>query len=219
MFLRIATRLSVAMLLITAGRPGLGSPLPVSTTTTLAMTSGGSPVTSVSAKTAITLTATVTANGAVESPGQVQFCDASATYCTDIHLLGLAQLNAAGVATLTFIPGVGTHHYYAQFLGTTAGATKVLASSSAAVTLTVSGTYATTNLLLASGAPGSYTLNATVTGPQSTGPGGTISFVDKTNANYVLATTSLVSSTVGVNFTQTANTATGIELADVEEST
>ena len=211
MFLRIATRLSVAMLLITAGRPGLGSPLPVSTTTTLAMTSGGSPVTSVSAKTAITLTATVTANGAVESPGQVQFCDASATYCTDIHLLGLAQLNAAGVATLTFIPGVGTHHYYAQFLGTTAGATKVLASSSAAVTLTVSGTYATTNLLLASGAPGSYTLNATVTGPQSTGPGGTISFVDKTNANYVLATTSLVSSTVGVNFTQTANTATGIE--------
>jgi len=171
-------------------------------------------VTTVNAKTAITLTATVmTANGAAVSPGQVQFCDASATYCTDIHLLGLAQLNASGVATLTFVPGVGTHHYYAQFVGITAGATKVLASSSTTLALTVSGTYATTNSLMIAvpAQPGNYTLTATVSGPESTGPTGNVSFVDMTNFSYVLATAPLVSSTAGVNFTQTLNTATGID--------
>ncbi|HKR27524.1 MAG TPA: Ig-like domain-containing protein, partial [Acidobacteriaceae bacterium] len=92
------------------------------TTTTLTLTSGGNAVTIVASGTVITLTATVQAAGAAVSPGQVAFCDASATYCTDIHRLALAQLTTAGTATLKLRPGVGAHSYKAVFLGTNANA-------------------------------------------------------------------------------------------------
>ena len=69
------------------------------TTTTLSITAAGSQVTSVSSGTAVTLTATVQSNGAAVSPGAVNFCDATATYCTDIHLLATAQLTGSGTAT------------------------------------------------------------------------------------------------------------------------
>src|SRR4051794_10646536 len=68
------------------------------TTTTLTVTSGSTPVSSVASGTVVTLTAAVTSGGAPVTPGQVYFCDASATLCTDIHLLGTAQLSSAGKA-------------------------------------------------------------------------------------------------------------------------
>ncbi len=64
-----------------------------STTTLLAMSSGGGAVTTVTSGSVVTLTATVASGSAVVPTGQVNFCDASATYCTDIHLLGTAQLD------------------------------------------------------------------------------------------------------------------------------
>jgi hypothetical protein len=88
------------------------------TSTTIAITSGGNSVSSVAAGTAVTLTAHVNAGGTAVTPGQVNFCDASATTCTDIHLLGTAQLIGAGTATLTFRPGIGSLSYKAVFAGT-----------------------------------------------------------------------------------------------------
>jgi hypothetical protein len=61
------------------------------TTVSLAVTSGGSAVTSVTTGSIVTLTATVGAGPLAVTTGQVNFCDASVNNCTDIHLLGTAQ--------------------------------------------------------------------------------------------------------------------------------
>jgi hypothetical protein len=74
------------------------------TVTSITLSAAGSPVTSVASGTVVTLTAEVTAGGKAVSPGQVNFCDAKAKYCTDIHLLGVAQLTKAGAAEVK-IPG------------------------------------------------------------------------------------------------------------------
>lgn len=74
------------------------------TATSVSITAGGTATSSVSSGTVVTLTATVTASGSAVTPGQVNFCDASAKYCTDIHLLGTAQLTSAGTATLKLRP-------------------------------------------------------------------------------------------------------------------
>jgi hypothetical protein len=60
------------------------------TITTLTVTSGGSAVTTVGSGSVVTLTATVTTGSTPVTPDQVNFCDAAATYCTDIHLLATA---------------------------------------------------------------------------------------------------------------------------------
>jgi hypothetical protein len=82
------------------------------------MTSGGSTVTTVAAGTVVTLTATVLSGTTPISPGQVRFCDASVSYCTDIHLLATAQLTNNGTAVFKFRPGSGSRSYKAVFLGT-----------------------------------------------------------------------------------------------------
>jgi hypothetical protein len=68
---------------------------PTDTTTTLQITSGGSEVTTVVWGSEVTLTAAVTSGGGLAT-GQVNFCDAPAPHCTDIHLLGTAQLTRRG---------------------------------------------------------------------------------------------------------------------------
>jgi Bacterial Ig-like domain (group 3)/FG-GAP-like repeat/FG-GAP repeat len=156
------------------------------TATELAITSGGNAVTQVVYGNAIELTATVTANGAPVAPGQVEFCDATVDYCTDIHLLGVAQLSAAGTATITLIPAVGPHSYKAVFLGTNTDQGSSSSVSTLAVTPPV--LYPTTTDLTASGNPGDYTLTATITGGHPVPPTGTVTFIDTTNTNYVLGT-------------------------------
>lgn len=88
----------------------------VATITTLAVTAGGVSVSAVAPGTVITLTATVTAGGAAVTPGQVNFCDATAKACSDVHLLGTQQLTSSGTAVLKFVPGGGIHSYNAVFL-------------------------------------------------------------------------------------------------------
>jgi len=78
------------------------------TTTTLAVTSGSAAVTQVASGSVVTLTANVRAGTTAVTPGQVNFCDASAKSCTDIHLLGTVQLTGAGTATMKFRPGLGS---------------------------------------------------------------------------------------------------------------
>lgn len=103
------------------------------TTTLLTVTSGGSPASSIAWGNAVTLTATVQAGVTPVTPGQVMFCDATAALCSDVHLLGLAQLTSSGTAVWRFRPPAGSHTYKAVFAGTNA----YIASSSAAAPLTV----------------------------------------------------------------------------------
>jgi hypothetical protein len=104
------------------------------TTTTLAVTAGGSAVTTVSSGTVVTLTATVKAGTAPVTSGEVDICNAQANFCEDINLLGTAQLTGAGTATLKFRPGVGTHSYRTVFVGTTGNAPSTSGTESLAVT-------------------------------------------------------------------------------------
>ncbi|WP_263351093.1 FG-GAP-like repeat-containing protein [Acidicapsa acidisoli] len=178
--------------------PGWGS---ASTTTTLTATSGGKAVTTSPSGIAVTLTATVVAGSTAVTPGQVEFCDATAKYCTDIHLLGVAQLTSAGTATLKFMPGVGSHSYKAVFLGTTGNAPS--SSNASALTVAGTGSYPTMTSIAQSGSAGNYTLTATVSGNEGILPTGTVSFLDAANANYVLGTESLTldSSVPSLSFT------------------
>ncbi|MGD0681059.1 MAG: Ig-like domain repeat protein [Terracidiphilus sp.] len=156
----------------------------------------------------LTLTATVMVGNAAVTPGQVSFCDAAASYCTDIHLLGTAQLTSSGTATLNFIPAPGDHSYIAVFLGTTADAGS--SSNVVSVTVTASGSTATTTTIAQSGVPGNYALTATVTGQGIISPTGTVSFLDTSNANYVLGTAALspLSGTNTLSFINSSSPAT-----------
>jgi len=166
------------------------------TTTTLAVTSAGSAVTTVASKTVVALTATVKAGTTAVKPGQVNFCDATAKLCTDIHLLGTAQLTSAGTASMKFRPGIGSHSYKAVFLGTKTNA----ASTSSASALTVTGNYPTTTTIVPSGSPTNYTLTATVSGLGPVAPTGTVSFLDTSDGNAVLGSATLVPATAGLGW-------------------
>ncbi|MGA1983931.1 MAG: FG-GAP-like repeat-containing protein, partial [Acidobacteriaceae bacterium] len=165
----------------------------VPTAANLAITSGGAPISTITQGTVVTLTATVTLAGGAAAlpPGQVDFCEAPVPplRCTDIRLLGTAQLGSAGTATLKLLPGPGIHTYQALFLGTHLQA----ASSSAGSQLTVTPSPSPTQTVLAaSGVPGNYTLTATVTNFAPTPITGSVSFHDVGVFNSVLASAPLV---------------------------
>jgi hypothetical protein len=189
------------------------------TATTLAMTSGGSAVTTVASGSVVTLTASVNAGTTPVTPGQVKFCDASATYCTDIHLLGMAQLIQsgpnAGTAVMKFRPGAGSHSYMAVFLGTNTYA----GSSSVVAALTVTGgatpPYPTTTMITQSGYAPDYTLTATVNGQGPVEPTGTVSFLDTSNGNTVLASASLAQWSPYLNWVNTQSPATSTDPVSV----
>jgi hypothetical protein len=61
------------------------------TITSIAVTSGGGPVTTIASPSVVTLTAVVRSGSTVLTAGQINFCDASAKGCTDIHILGTAR--------------------------------------------------------------------------------------------------------------------------------
>ena len=182
----------------------LFSATPAATTTTLTITSGGSAVTTVVSGTVVTLTAAANSGASAISVGQVNFCDATVTYCTDIHLLGSTQLTSAGTATFKFRPGIGNHSYKAVFVGTPNGATAYAGSSSSSVTLSVTGTFRTMTSLSASGSAGNYGLTATVAGVVNAsslaGPAGTVSFLDATNGNNLVGTANLSGGAPGLSF-------------------
>jgi len=193
--------LAILALLCAGERLAFASPQ--ATATTLAITSAGSPVSTVASQTTVTLTATVAAGTAPVTPGVVNFCDASASYCTDIHLLGTAQLTSAGTATFKFRPGIGAHTYKAIFAGTTTYAT----STSSAVPLSVTGLHPTTTAIASSGSVGAYTLTATVigTGSFSASPSGSVSFLDTTSGGSSLGAAPLGPATSGLSFLNSAN--------------
>lgn len=197
-FGRVAFCLALAGFCVSSGN-ALGQ-TKSATTTALTVTSGGTAVTSVSAGSIVTLTATVNAGAASVTPGQVSFCDASAAYCTDIHVLGTAQLTSAGTATLRFRPGLGSHSYKAVFLGTNTYAGSASGSSTLAVTGTP-GVTATASTIAESGSWGNYALTATVTeAGQTTAPTGTVSFLDANHGNSVVASGTLGTAVAGIGW-------------------
>jgi hypothetical protein len=151
------------------------------TTTALTILSANHEVTSVASGTTVVLEAVVTPTAI----GLVKFCDTTATYCTDQHLLGTGQVTSSGIASYTFIPGSGQHSYKAIFVGTSTHAS----STSATTPLTVS-PKPISMAVTATGAPGNYTLAVTLAGglPAATG---NVSFLDTTNANSALGTIAL----------------------------
>jgi hypothetical protein len=175
--------------------------VPPATTTTLTLTSGSIQVTSVRPGTTVVLTATVNAEATPVPAGEVNFCDASASHCTDIHILGSAALNTSGIATFMFVPGAGTHSYQAQFVEDGFG----LASASNIASLTVgpapSPVYSDTTAISAGGFPGDYSLIGTVVG--FGGPAsltGNISFLDTSFGNTSLGTVALGPATAGTGW-------------------
>ncbi len=167
------------------------------TATTLAVTSGGTGVSTAISGSVVTLTATVTAGSTPVTVGQVNFCDASAAYCADIHLLGTAQLTSAGTAVYKFRPGVGSHSFKAVFLGTPHGATGYSQSSSSAAMLTVSPALKPPVVAIVAANPSvsptinPYPLTVTVGGTGSAPPTGTLSFVNTSSANQAVGTATL----------------------------
>jgi len=174
---------------------------PPATTTTLSLTANGSPATTVSSGTVVTLAASVVSGGTALTTGQINFCEATAPLCTDIHLLGTAALTSSGNAVLKLLPAPGDHSYKAILAQNDYGAT----SQSGAVPLTVTPPTVipiqTTTTIAQSGSFGNYTLTATVneTG-NPTAPTGTVSFLDTNYSNQSLATAQLGSAVAGLDF-------------------
>jgi hypothetical protein len=190
-------------------------PAIANSTTALAVTSGGSPVTSVASGSQVTLTATVASGATAVTNGAVNFCDATATFCTDVHLLGTAQLTSAGTAAINLRPGIGSHSYLAKFLGTSSYATSESSTTqSSAAQLTVTGTYPTTTTISGTrGSAGNYTLTTQVAamGSNTVAPTGIVSILDTSSANSVLGTGSLSSSNQTLALTNLFTQGTGYD--------
>ena len=195
---RTRFRLAVPALLLASA--AIGWAFPGSTTTTLAITAAGNPVSSVAAQTTVKLTASVVAGGSPVTAGLVKFCNAAAAHCTDINLIGTAQLTSAGTASIKLIPGNGSHSYKAVFAGTNSAPTSASAASPLAVTPLTGAPYATTTSITPTGSTGNYTLTATVTGSSATPLTGSVTFPDLTNNGISLGTAPLGSSASALNF-------------------
>jgi len=166
------------------------------TATVLTVTTKGGAATTVASGNAVTLLATVSAGTQKVTTGLVNFCDASVAYCTDIHMLGAAQLTSAGTATLKFVPPPGAHSYKAVFVGTKTYA----GSRSSAEALSVTGLLPSVTALTQYGGAGDWQLTATVGGSGSSAPTGKVSFLDASTDNTVLGTATLGVGTAGLTF-------------------
>lgn len=175
------------------------------TTTTLAITATSGTVTTITSGSAVTLTATVSAGTTSVTVGQVNFCDATAPSCTDIHLLGTAQLTSAGTASIKLLPSIGSHSYKAVFAGTPHGTLSTTGSTSTPTTLSVTGLWPSATTVVTVGDPGNYTLTATTGGAGNTAPTGSISFLDTSNNNAALGSAPLTAGVAGVNFIYSLN--------------
>lgn len=151
------------------------------TASTLTITSGGSPVTSIQAGSFLTMTVSVSAPVAVPH-GVIAFFDGTT-------VLGHAEIASGGATFTTNLLGPGTHQLSAQYMGFVPanpeqGTNVFLSSSSAALVLTVTSIPTTTVLNPSSStvtAGAVLTLTAQVTSSSGTPIGG-VTFYDGTSA-------------------------------------
>ena len=158
------------------------------TVTTLSVLPGAS----VSTGTVLTFTATVTSNGIPLTAGLVKFCDMeTATYCEDSSLIGSIWLTRSGGATLSKPLSYGNHRIQAVFQGTNSYATS---SSSLNSIQVLNGTLPTTTSITYTdylGYSGLNEVQTTVVGSPTTAIAGTVAYLDISNDNYSLTTSSL----------------------------
>jgi hypothetical protein len=173
------------------------------TTTTLSVSSS-----SVTAGTAVTLTATVSGQLLPVTKGQVAFCNAAAVYCDGAAVFGIAQVTSGGTAAITRTLGVGSYTIQAVFssIAGTAGST----SSPQVITVTGAANYGSSTAIAASGGAGNYTLTATVTAFGSQTATGTVSFLDASYGLDEVAAATLDPATLATVF----NPASGSPLSD-----
>ena len=183
----LAILIFIAGICPSSARAGGGSQ---ATTTTLSLSSA-----QVTAGTAVTLTATVTAGGSPMARGRVVFCDANAARCADSAIFGQAQLTAAGTATIRLTLGAGTYSIVAAFQPLSF----VLTSASAPQALTVdaNASYLSFSDIASSGTPGNYTLTGEVTAFGKNIPTGTVSFLDTDSGDALVGTAVLDPTTLG----------------------
>lgn len=205
--------LALLSLAATVGSPqDAGAQSKVATTTTLVVSTSAGSNTSAPSGTVVTLTATVKPASGTLTAGQVYFCDAAAAHCTDIHLMGSAQLTSSGKAMLKLRPGIGTHKWKAVFAGTRSFSAS---ASAVSASLSVTGKSTSITTLAQGGVVGAYTLTATVAGipPAASAPDptGSVSFLDTSYSNQVLGTVTLGTATRGISFFNAGTSATVAE--------
>jgi hypothetical protein len=122
--------------------------------------------------------------------GSVKLCDATATHCSDSHLLGTLQINSSGKVQFDLVPGIGKHSYKAIFAGTG----NFAISSSSSVVVTTTGTLPTITSISGSNALVVGTGSATVI------PTGTLSVKDMSNGGAVVGSVPLGAATFGQSF-------------------
>jgi hypothetical protein len=168
---------------------------PINTTTTSLTVSSSS----VTAGTAVTLTATLMGNQAPVTVGQVKFCDATAAQCDGAGLFGVAQVTTNQTATLKLVLGVGSYSIQAFYEGSFPIGLLNLPSNSPAQSVTVTGAanYATSTAIAAGGNAAGYTLTGTVTGFGKVATTGKVSFLDTSNSNAAVSSASLNPGTLG----------------------
>jgi hypothetical protein len=115
-------------------------------------------------------------SGAPVGKGTILFCNAAAAFCSDVALLGSAQLTANGTASIKVSLGVGTYSIKAVFVGTNSAS----GSTSALQALTVADQVGTSTSLAVTGPDNTFTLTATVTGGGHLPPSGSVTFTDTT---------------------------------------
>src|SRR5437868_507510 len=104
------------------------------TTTTLSL----EPVeNSPSVGTVVKLAARVVSNTSAIGHGLIKFCDADAVRCSGLSVLGMAQLDANGMATISLRLGPGTHRMKAVFCGTLHGDPPARGSTSQVQAITI----------------------------------------------------------------------------------
>lgn len=156
-----------------------------STTTALSV----SPSTSLIAGTPVALEATVDAGGLPGVNGTVRFLDGTRTM-GEAQVVYSGSAFASGTANIKLVLAVGPHLLHAAFLGTA----RLRPSSSAVTSITVGPALAAsgTNIgLTSTGSPGSYTLQAALTGSKVGGLAGNIIFTDQSNTDLQLGTVGL----------------------------
>jgi hypothetical protein len=173
------------------------------TTTTLSVSPS-----SVTAGTAVTLTATVTGQFSPVTKGQVAFCNATAAHCDGAAVFGIAQVTSGSTAAITRTLAVGSYTIQAVFSGFigTDGST----SSPQLITVTGAANYGSSTAMVATGGVGNYTLTATVTAFGSQTATGTISFLDASYSFDEVASAALDPATLATVF----NPASGSPLSD-----
>ena len=216
---RTKNSLRVAGLALLALMPGPYATSQTATTTSLTVTSGGSEVSTAAAGSLVTLTATVQAGATAVTRGEVNFCDGAAIHCTDVHIVGTAQLTNAGAATFYLRPSPGSYSYRAEFIGTFGTAVPYAGSASSVSVLDVTGKLPTASVIAQGGSSGDYSLTASLFGfsrsNNEPAPTGTVSFLDTTLGNSVLGTATLASLSTGPVLVNVSNPAIGNEPGSV----